>query len=101
MGETEQSDVGPNKEFFISTQLFQILKSIKNDFFHVSSKSICQNQHGRWGLYLVAGHSFYVGFSKEEEKVPLKSLKDLEEEKAAEKKKQQRYVSLNKNLILQ
>ena len=32
-----------------------------------------------------------------EEKVPLKSLKDLEEEKAAEKKKQQRFV-INHNL---
>ena len=35
--------------------------------------------------------------SKEEEKVPLKSLKDLEEEKANEKKKQQRFVSFNKD----
>ena len=44
---------------------------------------------------------FYADFSKEEEKVPLKSLKDLEEEKANEKKKQQRFVSLNKTHILQ
>ena len=38
---------------------------------------------------------YILSQEEEEEKVPLKSLKDLEEEKVAEKKKQQRFVSRN------
>ena len=49
------------------------------------------NMEDEVGLIMIF-YTFY-NLQEEEEKVPLKSLKDLEEEKIAEKQKQQKCVS--------
>ena len=59
-----------------------------------TSPSTKINMEDEVGIILIFTLYIFFYFKEEEEKVPLKSLKDLEEEKVAEKKKQQKFVSI-------